>query len=185
MCQMMIRTFISIDVPMTDAISDVLESLKHADGVKPTPKEQVHITLKFLGDTDEKKVEKLCNSLERLLSEKEAFDVMIEGIDAFPNRRDPKIVWLGVKDPEQLIDAADIISDTISSMNLKYDNKRFSPHITVGRINGRCDLKDVFDDYDKKMFCTFRCDHIDVMKSVLTPKGAIHSVVRRIGLKLD
>lgn len=182
MCQMLIRTFISIDVPITDEISEVLESLKHMDGIRASPKEQIHITLKFLGDTDEKKVIRLCDSLEKALSEKEPFDITISGTGAFPNQRNPRVVWLGTKDPEQLVGIADTVNDTVSSMNLKCDDKKFSPHITIGRVNGRCDLKGIFNDYSKKTFCTFRCDHIDVMKSVLTPKGAIHSVVRRIWL---
>ena len=182
MCQMLIRTFISIDVPITDEISDILDSLRNTDGIRASPKEQIHITLKFLGDTDEKKVIRLCDSLENSLSEKGPFNIIIEGTGAFPNQRNPRVVWLGVKDSEPLMDIANIVNDTISSMNLKCDDKKFSPHITIGRINGMCDLKEIFKDYGKKSFCTFRCDHIDVMKSVLTPKGAIHSVVRSICL---
>jgi 2'-5' RNA ligase len=96
--------------------------------------------------------------------------------------RHPKVVWLGVKDPESLIGLAEKVDSAVKGMKLKSDDKRFSPHITIGRVNGRADLGDFFSRYKRAEICSFRCDHVDVMKSVLTPKGAIHSVVERIEL---
>ena len=178
----MIRTFISVDVPVTEELRSVLESLKKTDGVRVTPENQLHLTLKFLGDTDEKKVEKLCSELRISLKGTGPFDVVIQGAGAFPNQRNPRVLWLSVKDPERLVDAAEVVDSTVKGLKIKADDKRFSPHLTVGRINGKCDLKDFFKDNDKKAFCSFRCYHIDVMKSVLTPKGAIHSVIESIEL---
>ena len=178
----MIRTFISVDVPVTEELRSVLESLKKMDGVRVTPENQLHLTLKFLGDTDEKKVEKLCSELRRSLEGTGPFDVVIQGAGAFPDQRNPRVLWLGVKDPEKLVDAADIMDSTVKGLRIKADDKKFSPHLTVGRVNEKCDLKDFFKDNYGKTFCSFRCDHIDVMKSVLTPKGAIHSVIESIEL---
>lgn len=178
----MMRTFISVDVPVTEELRSLLDSLKMMDSVRVVPENQLHLTLKFLGDTDEKKVEKLCSELRRSLEGTGPFDIVIQGTGAFPNLRNPRVLWLGVKDPERLIDAADIVDSTMKGLKIKADDKKFSPHLTVGRINGRYDLKDFFKDNDGKIFSSFRCDHIDVMKSVLTPKGAIHSVIESIEL---
>ncbi len=178
----MMRTFISIDIPLTDAIEEVLDGMKRTDNVRPVPKGQIHLTLKFLGDQDERKVEKLCSSLKDVLHGTEPFDIIVEGVGAFPDMRHPKVVWLGVKDPESLIGLAGKVDSAVKSLKLKSDDKSFSPHITIGRVNGRADLDDFFSRYKGARFCSFRCDHIDVMKSVLTPKGAIHSVVERIEL---
>ena len=179
----MIRTFISVDVPVTEELRSLLDSLKKIDGVRVTPENQLHLTLKFLGDTDEKKVERLCSELRRSLEGTGPFDVVIQGAGAFPDQRNPRVLWLGVKDPKRLIDAADIVDSTVKDLKMKADDKKFSPHLTVGRVNGKCDLKDFFKDNNGKIFSSFRCDHIDVMKSVLTPKGAIHSIVDRIKLE--
>ena len=179
---MMIRTFVSVDVPVSDSIKDLLSELKGIRNVKVSPENQMHITLKFLGDTDEKKVMRLCSSLRDALKDTKDFDITIEGVGTFPNIRNPRVIWLGVKDPKGLIDAADIIDSCVKGLNLNCDDKRFSPHMTVGRVNGPTDIKDLLDNDKKKVFCSFRCDHIDIMKSVLTPKGAIHSVVDRIDL---
>ena len=178
----MMRTFISVDVPVTEELRSLLDSLKMMDSVRVVPENQLHLTLKFLRDTDKKKVEKLCSELRRSLEGTGPFDIVIQGTGAFPNLRNPRVLWLGVKDPERLIDAADIVDSTMKGLKIKADDKKFSPHLTVGRINGRYDLKDFFKDNDGKIFSSFRCDHIDVMKSVLTPKGAIHSVIESIEL---
>ena len=178
----MIRTFISIDIPVTDGIAEVLDVMKNTDNVRPVPKQQMHLTLKFLGDQDEKKVEKLCSALKDAVSGIGPFEITVEGVGAFPNMRHPKVVWLGIKEPGPLIGLADKVDFAVRGLGLKADDKRFSPHITVGRATDRTDLKDFFSEYEGTIFCSFTCDHVDVMKSVLTPKGAIHSVIQRIEL---
>ena len=178
----MIRTFISIDIPVTDEIADVLDEMKDTENIRPVPKQQMHLTLKFLGDQDERKVERLCSSLRDALSGTGPFDIVVEGVGAFPDMKHPKVVWLGVKDPKPLIELANKVDSVIKGLKMKADDKRFSPHITVGRVTSRVDLKDLFARYERTSFCSFTCDHVDVMKSVLTPKGAIHSIIERIEL---
>ena len=182
MCQMLIRTFISIDVPITDEISSLLDSLRAIKGIKVPPDGQIHLTLKFLGDTDDKKVKKLCTSLREALFDSPTFDITIEGLGAFPNERNPRVLWMGVKAPDELINIAEIVDDNIKSLNLRCDDKKFSPHITVGRIDGRPDLKELFEKNKGRCFCRFRCSSVSVMKSELTPRGAIHTVIDSIEL---
>ena len=182
MCQMLIRTFISIDVPITDEISSLLQSLRAIKGIKVPPEGQIHLTLKFLGDTDDKKVKKLCTSLWEALFDSPPFDIIIEGIGAFPNERNPRILWMGVKAPDELINIAEIVDDNVKSLNLRCDDKRFSPHITVGRVNGSADIRDLVRDCKGKVLCTFRCDRVNVMESILYPKGAVHSLIESIPL---
>ena len=179
---MMIRTFISVDVPITDEISSLLETLRDIRGIRVPPAGQMHLTLKFLGDTDDRKVKRLCASLREALSGSSSFDVVIEGIGAFPDKRNPRILWMEVKGPDDLIEIADRIDRTVRSLNLRCDDKKFSPHITVGRIDGRPDLKDVFKENKGRFFCSFRCGSVKVMKSELTPRGAVHSVIDSIEL---
>ena len=183
MCQMLIRTFISIDVPITDEISSLLDSLRDIRGIKVPPEGQIHLTLKFLGDPDDRKVTKLCASLQDALADASPFDITIEGIGAFPNERNPRVLWMGVKEPDALIHIADIVDNTVRTLNLRCDDKRFSPHITVGRIDGRPDLKEIFKKIKGKSFCSFRCSSVKIMKSELTPKGAVHSVIESIELE--
>ena len=179
----MIRTFISVDVPVTGELKEAMDSLRGYENVRVVNEKQLHLTLKFLGDTDERKVERLCSALKGSLEGTDAFDLVIEGAGAFPNERNPRVVWLGVKEPGRLIEIADTVDSTVKDLKIKADDKKFSPHLTLGRINGRCDLTDYFRENKKRTFCSFRCESVNVMKSELTPKGAIHSVIETIDLQ--
>ena len=112
-CQMLIRTFISVDVPITEEISSLLKTLRDIKGIRVPPEGQIHLTLKFLGDTDDRKVTRLCASLREALSDSSSFDVNIAGLGAFPNERNPRVLWMGVKEPEELIGLADVVDETV------------------------------------------------------------------------
>lgn len=179
---MIIRTFVSIDVPVSDEMRELLAELDCRKNVRVTDTEQIHLTLKFLGDTDDKKVQKLCQSLKIALEGQKPFEVIVEGMGGFPNACRPRVIWLGVKDPYRLKEMAGIVDNCVKELNLNCDDKRFSPHITVGRVNGSTDIEDLVSSCKGKVLCTFRCDHVNVMESKLYPKGAVHSVIERIPL---
>lgn len=178
----MIRTFVSIDVPVSDEMKEILSELDCRKNVRVADAEQIHLTLKFLGDTDEKDVQRLCQSLKTALDGQRAFDITVVGMGGFPNECRPRVIWLGVEDSSRLKEIAGIVDGCVKGLKLDCDNKRFSPHITVGRVNGSTDIRDLVRDCKGKVLCTFRCDHVDVMESILYPKGAIHSVVDSIQL---
>ena len=178
----MIRTFVSIDVPVSEEMREILSELECRKNVRVANPKQIHLTLKFLGDNDEKKVERLCQSLRTALDGQKAFDVVVMGMGGFPNECRPRIIWLGVKDPGRLKEIAGIVDGCVKGLELDCDDKRFSPHITVGRVNGSADIRDLVRDCKGKVLCTFRCDHVDVMESILYPKGAVHSVIESFPL---
>ena len=178
----MIRTFVSIHVPVSDEMKEILSELDCRKNVRVANAEQIHLTLKFLGDTDEKKVEKLCQSLKTALEGQKAFDITVMGMGGFPNECHPRVIWLGVKDPGILKEIAGIVDGCVKGLNLDCDDKRFSPHITIGRSYGSTDIGDLVRNCKGKVLCTFRCNHIDVMESILYPKEAVHSVIESIPL---
>lgn len=177
-----IRTFISIDVPITDEIRSILRDLKLTDGIRPSPESQIHITLKFLGDTDSRKIPKLCEKLKIAFEGKERFDLCMKGIGMFPNSRNPRVLWIGFDDGALLRDTADLVNSVVNSMNLTADDKPFSPHVTVGRFDGKADISGILSKYMGAEFCRFTCSRINVMKSELSPKGAKHSVMGTVEL---
>lgn len=176
------RIFISADVPMVPEIEEAIADIKKASNVRPVPKEQMHITLKFLGDTDAASIPILCSELKDRLSSFSGFGLAMKGMGVFPDIRNPRVVWIGFEDPEELIKLSDAVTEAVSSLKLRCDKKKFSPHVTLGRINGKTDLSAILEKYREKEFCRFRCTSVNVMRSELTPKGAKHSVVCRIEL---
>ena len=97
-----VRTFISIDVPLTDKIQCALDHLKGIGNVRPVNVSQIHLTLSFIGDIDLRKAEKLCSSLESELSDFTEFQLCVKGAGRFPPKGNPRVIWLGFEDSEKL-----------------------------------------------------------------------------------
>ncbi len=179
------RVFISVKIPITDGIQDILSELKCVRNVRVVNPEQTHITLKFLGDTDLKKIPGLCENLRRSLSEISEFDIVMKGMGAFPNLKNPRVVWLGFDRSDELMRLAEVVENTLVSMKLDFDEKKFFPHMTVGRINGKADVEEIIKNNASTEFCRFRCSSVEIMKSVLGPNGAKHTVIDSIQLLQD
>ncbi len=178
-----VRTFISIRVPKSDALAKLVGELSDIDGIRVPPAEQMHLTVKFIGDTDPKVLPRLLERLTAELSNIRSFDLRAVGVGAFPNIRDPRIVWVGFDHGDELRSISDASAKVLDSMHIGYDAKRFSPHMTVGRVGRRVDIGDIAERYADAEFLSFRCDRVYLMKSTLNPGGAKHSVIGSIDLK--
>ena len=178
-----VRTFISIDVPLTDKIQCALDHLKGIGNVRPVNVSQIHLTLSFIGDIDLRKAEKLCSSLESELSDFTEFQLCVKGAGRFPPKGNPRVIWLGFEDSEKLSILADKVRSVLDSLKIGYDGKKFSPHLTLARTNGPADISEFIKSYSEEEFSRFTCSSVKVMKSELSPKGARHTVMKRIELK--
>ena len=176
-----IRTFISIPVPDTPAIDGLRGDLS-SSGVRATPPEQTHITLCFIGDVDESKVKKITECVRRAASGFSPFEVTLSGVGAFPNERRPSIVWIGVNPAGILKALAAKIDKNLTDAGIAHDTKPFKAHVTIARCRDGFMPGDLFEDNRRTGFCRFECSEILVMKSVLSPSGAKHSVLSRVPL---
>ncbi|HOO96408.1 MAG TPA: RNA 2',3'-cyclic phosphodiesterase [Caldisericia bacterium] len=131
----MTRTFIALTLSenIEKYLRDVVDSLKKAD-IKAswTKPGRFHITLKFLGDVTDSQIE----SVKKTLSKIDAtFPIPFElsGISAFPNTRNPKVLWQGVECPDALR-LAKQVEDSLQKIGFDKMDKSFNAHITLGRI---------------------------------------------------
>lgn len=178
-----VRLFVSVDVKVTDAMRDVLSELRSVKGVRAAGEGQIHITLCFLGDTDPRRVPGLIDSMRRGLSDVHAFKLRIEGMGAFPNVRRPRVVWFGITEgSDELAQLSAKVCGAVDSQKLHRDGKRFSPHVTAGRIQGQAEIKEIVDGNAETVFSEFTVDSVRLMKSVLGPNGAKHTVLERFPL---
>lgn len=179
---MLVRTFISIAVPTNDEIMGLLDKLHDCENVSPTNAEQLHLTLKFIGDVDDSKLEKIERCVELALAGIEPFEMELKSIGTFPAHGDPRIVWAGTKSdmPLEVISAS--LGENLRDASICFDNKPFKPHITLGRISGKTDLTEICSEYRTKSLCRFECDHVDIMKSTLGSGGAVHSLIQSVRL---
>ena len=171
------RTFISINIPeeIRKEIKKIQDSLPEFFG-KKTELENLHLTLKFLGETEEKRIEEIKEKLREIKIEK--FKTEIDEIGIFsPNFI--RIVWLHMKDCDNLQKQID---DALK--NLFKSERRFMSHLTIARIKGLKDKKGFLQDLKKIKIekIKFKVDKFYLMKSELTAEGPRYSVLEEYNL---
>lgn len=178
------RTFISVELPQSDDVKRMADTLRDIPGVRITPFNQLHITLCFLGDVDTDRIPRICSELQRTFRDTEGFHVTVKGIGAFPNKRNARIIWMGIEDEGRLSSCASMIGRTLKRIGIRYDGKEFTPHITIARAKDGVDITGIANGYASAEFLNFECTSINVMKSVLRPGGAEHSIISSIPLRI-
>ncbi|HYQ48056.1 MAG TPA: RNA 2',3'-cyclic phosphodiesterase, partial [Thermodesulfovibrionales bacterium] len=104
---MSIRCFISVNLPDdTKAVinSSVAELRKTGADVKWVSAENIHLTLKFLGNTDEQLIDRISDALSKKLSHYQTFYITISGVGCFPTEKRPRVIWVGIEDADPLAD---------------------------------------------------------------------------------
>lgn len=175
------RCFIAIDIPedLKDSISKVIEKLDHKiKGIKWVTPRNIHLTLKFLGEIDDKQINLVKDRLTLLKSRHSVFDISISDVGGFPNLKNPKVLWVGIHNCEKLIKLYRDIEDTLFEIGFDKEERKFSPHLTIARIKDKKDadliLKPLMD-YKNYFFGKIKVGEIILMKSILKPLGAEYS----------
>lgn len=171
----MIRSFVSFVIPATPAVRTAQEKLRSIKGTN-VPKE-IHLTLRFLGDVESKKIKELSEKM-RSIEKFETFSVAMKGMGAFPNNKDPRVVWIGADLGEPFKDILSSLDSMLDSSMIDYDKKPFKAHVTIGRVKTPSDaLLNMLSEEKSTDFGSFSCTKILLMKSDLTQNGAVHSVI--------
>lgn len=147
--------------------------------------ETLHLTLKFIGDVEEADIPDLIEAVRRAASRCGPFTFDTRGVGAFPSPRRPRVVWVGVVPVDALFDLQGELERELAALGVPREERRWSPHITVGRIRdpqGSGDLETTL--------AALRCPEetvavrdVLVMKSVLSPSGAIHELIACVPLE--
>ena len=177
------RSFIAINLPETvrEHIGDFIRNLKSAGGnVKWVRSGNIHITLKFLGELEEHKIENIQDVIKRIASNNKPFQVSLEGKGGFPNLSHPRILWIGIQTGyEALKQIAEDMESSLEPLGFLKEKRSFSPHVTVGRVRSVSDIRSLTERMQKMEFkkTFFKVDQIELIKSDLTPRGPIYTPI--------
>ncbi|MDD4980379.1 MAG: RNA 2',3'-cyclic phosphodiesterase [Candidatus Omnitrophica bacterium] len=186
------RTFIAIELPaeIKDYLSQLQGELKTCGAdVKWVEPKNIHLTLKFLGEVGDEKLDKITQIIQDVASEKNRFPLCICSLGAFPRIESPRVIWVGVdsgdKETEQI---AKELEEKISGIGIPKEDRVFSCHITIGRIRTPHNreklvriLKDKTGSGGKNL--EFEVNKITLFKSTLTPKGPLYEALKEAILK--
>jgi 2'-5' RNA ligase len=178
------RCFVAVELEeaIKKEISKFLTSFNYIS-MKSVEDENLHITLKFLGEIEEKKIEEVEENLKLVSSQFEPFAVEFSGIGVFPNVHAARVLWIAIKG-EKMVELAKKVDDSLYSSGFPRE-KSIVPHITIGRIKhvpNKRRLEEDLNRYSSLTFGKMEIHSIKIKKSTLTPKGPLYSDLREVRL---
>ncbi|MBT4482380.1 MAG: RNA 2',3'-cyclic phosphodiesterase [Candidatus Latescibacteria bacterium] len=172
------RTFIAVDIP--DAVKQKVgvyaNSLREYfdNGMKWVLPENLHLTIKFLGEVNKNDLSAVENCVSQVTSGFSSFMLELSGIGFFPSERKPRVLWIGSDEGgHTLLDAYQNLETCLETEGFDRDSKPFSPHLTIGRVrkNWKLVVPDKIPDFDP---VAFEVSGFTVIKSTLTLRGPVY-----------
>jgi 2'-5' RNA ligase len=190
---MMLRSFIALEIPpriqqvITLASASLQKSLPRPL-VRWVSPQNIHLTLRFLGETSSIILDQVVATLEIEASNHTPIDIQVANFGAFPNSERARVLWVGLQAPSTLSDLYKSV-ETITT-NLGFTNKErgFSPHLTIGRVNQNAtsaDLKKIsicLHQTEMGVLGCFQVEAIAIFKSNLRPSGPLYTLLHSIPL---
>jgi 2'-5' RNA ligase len=153
--------------------------------LKPVERENIHLTLKFLGNVSTAKLDEVKSSLSRLKFP--PFSMEIKGAGAFPSLKRMNVVWVGIGDGWSQVELIyEQTEKLLSDVGFSRENRRFSPHITVARVRSpkkRDELGAFLSHLREESFGTFNAEHVRLKQSILASSGPKYSTLLDISAK--
>lgn len=150
-------------------------------GVRWIPPEQMHITLVFIGDVFSGQVDGIAEVLESAARDCAGFNMKITGLGVFGSRHQPRVVWAGVGEgaAEAVALQARVVRG-LSTLELAFDNRPFSPHLTLGRVKSSGMARGLTDAVERtamRVYGTVQVDRLFLIRSELQPQGSVYTAV--------
>lgn len=188
------RSFIAIELPQETRqyLSRLQEELKMSDGdVKWVQPQNIHLTLKFLGEIDTKESEKVEKVIEEIAKDKLVFYARLCCLGAFPKINYPRVIWIGIdKGDVEIKQIAEALEEKTVTLGIPAQEKPFSSHITLGRVRSNLNrnnliqkLQNLTQPSEQKP-AEFLVKKITLFKSTLTPQGPVYEVLKEASLKI-
>lgn len=182
----LLRVFIAVQIPQeikTQIMAQMFELRQQAGrGVHWGSVENIHVTLKFLGDVTPKQVDVLSGTLHTLVRTHTPFEIAFDAVGTFPNLKRPRIIWVGLADGQKrLTKLQRAVEAEAVALGHAPDPKPFSPHLTIGRVRESATgqemltLQNALTGRNIRLAGHFVVDTVHLMRSELKPAGPIYT----------
>ncbi|MGB3209353.1 MAG: RNA 2',3'-cyclic phosphodiesterase [Desulforhopalus sp.] len=171
----MIRLFVAVDIPEPVQM-EVKGMGSSIPGARPVPAEQLHLTLKFIGEVEGSRLLDIHDALQEIVFTK--FSLRLKSVGTFPPRGRPRVLWTGVEPAEGPAALRSIIERTLAAINIPRDKKKFTPHLTLARLRN-CPIHHLQQFLAGNVFfqsTEFTVERFHLYSSKLTKKGALHTI---------
>ena len=187
----MMRLFIALPLPsrIENELAEIQIRLKAQGGnVKWVQSKNIHLTIRFLGETDEKLVEPISTEMDSIAASFAPVETVLTSLGAFPNLNRPRVIWAGLSGGIDIMsDLAKNMERAVRRLGFEPEKKRFKAHLTLGRVRDRGNLDDLmaFMRSLEVKEVPFRFEQLVLFKSTLTPKGPIYDRLHEVTLGIE
>ncbi len=182
------RTFVAVKInPSTKLLSEydkIKKTLKNSP-IKWVSFEALHITLKFLGDTDVSVLDDLYDELSKITNNYASDEISISRVGVFPNINNPKVLWFGIDNQILLSKLSSEINKAFVKYGFEIEKRQFSPHLTIARIKFVKEIeqfRQILSLYKNVVFQNVKIEKLIFFESTLTPQGAKYNVLKEFNL---
>ncbi len=183
---MSIRSFISVELPpaIRHSITELVSRLRKAGpDVAWVHADNIHLTLKFLGNADNSLLAKIKDRIGKKLSHFNTFYIKIVGVGCFPSKKRPRVLWVGIESSVALNDLHRSLEAEVAELGFVRDERPYSPHLTIGRIRSRKGVAQMLsrlEEFRTAEFGDMEVNRIHIMKSELKTTGAEYTSIAEI-----
>jgi len=183
--------FVAIKITPSPAFMEVYEHMldvfKH-DKISWSNPDNIHITMKFFGDTEIEKINVINKVLSKCSEMDEPFDIHIEDIGIFGSSYDPRVIWFGIRENDVLKDLSENILSKLELVGFARDRQNFRPHLTIGRIKkirNKKQFQKSINHFKGLKIQSSRIDSFVLYESILKQTGAVHHAIMHFPLLAD
>lgn len=183
------RLFVAIKVSPDQAFLSQYSAFKRQlsgsriTWVEPTV---MHMTLKFLGKTEDHQIPVISNVLDHVAKQQVSFPFSLDHLGIFGSSYQPRVVWLGASNPLQMATFGEDILNSLHHVGFLRDRQNFVPHLSLGRIkqlDNKKYFQEVMDLFRCKMGLSFVVDEFALYQSILQSSGPKYHQISRFKLK--
>ena len=180
------RVFIAVDLPteLRQQLAELQRALQPlTDTARWVAPESIHITLKFIGEVQEKRLEDIDSAFTGLTWK--PFTVTVRSVGFFPGNRSPRVFWAGMEAPT-MSGLAIELDARMERLGFEKERREFRPHITLARArDNRMDssLVKAAAKYAEHPFGSFKVDRVSLFQSTLKPPGPVYNKLKEYLLK--
>ncbi len=182
------RTFVAIKINISKQTAELFNNIKFQlrdEKIKWVDPGNMHLTLFFLGDTEEKLIPEISEKLKLKLKGIKFFKLKCKKLGLFKSISNPRVLWFGLEEEQALQELKLRVDKVINTFGYESENKKFVPHLTLGRIKflkNKKHLEVIVEKYKDQTIQEFEVNEIIFYESKLTPQGSIYSVLYKIRL---
>lgn len=181
MASQLVRAFVALEIDerTRDGVGQIMTRLRpRLPGLRGVPAEQLHLTLRFLGDSRPQALERIQPLLARAAAACPPRDVAITGLGTFPDRGAPRVLWLGLALPDQILQLQIACEAAAVAVGFSAERRPFRPHLTLGRWRDRAARPDL----ESLSLPPVELRRLILFRSELRPTGAVHTPLAMFAL---